>query len=94
MGGVRTGRGTGDRRLLPTLTRILTLTLTITLPLHRYRSPLTAHLSPFTLALTFHPRPNPNPNPNPHQVIVDYFHMTIPPLPGGPLSVRTFHLQV
>ena len=27
-------------------------------------------------------------------VIVDYFHMTIPPLPGGPLSVRTFHLQV
>ena len=27
-------------------------------------------------------------------VIVDFFHMTIPPLPGGPLSVRTFHLQV
>eukprot|EP00964_Phaeocystis_antarctica_P090732 scaffold58100_cov33-Phaeocystis_antarctica.AAC.1 len=29
-------------------------TLTITLPLHRHRSPLTAHLSPFTL--TLHPQ--------------------------------------
>ena len=27
-------------------------------------------------------------------VLVDYFHMTIPPLPGGPLSVRSFYLQV
>ena len=35
--------------LTPTLTR--TLTLTLTLPLHRHRSPLTAHLSPFTLTL-------------------------------------------
>ena len=25
---------------------------------------------------------------------MDYFHMTIPPLPGGPLSVRSFYLQV
>ena len=30
----------------------LTLSLTLTLPLHRHRSPLTAHLSPFTLTLT------------------------------------------
>ena len=26
-------------------------------------------------------------------MLVDYFHMTIPPLPGGPLSVRTFYLE-
>ena len=30
----------------------------------------------------------------PANVIVDFFHITIPPLPSGPLSVRTFHLQI
>ena len=34
------------------LTLTLTLALTLTLRLHRHRSPLTAHLSPFTLTLT------------------------------------------
>ena len=48
-------------------TRAQTLTQTLTLPLHRHRSPLTAHLSPFTLTahrspLTSHPHPHPHPN--------------------------------
>ena len=45
-----TGLGSAaTSRCVTSRTSRLTLTLTLTLPLHRHRSPLTAHLSPFTL---------------------------------------------
>ena len=42
----------------------VTLTLPFTVTAHR--SPLTSHLSPFTLTLTRTPNPNPDPDPNPN----------------------------